>query len=153
VICTGNPRVIFTIPGPVPVNNPYPLNGYRYSHGLIKLDPRVHLYPYPWRVTRGYPINWRILSYFNLNVYTKNENTEGTGGYLSSHSPLHPIVMLMLTCPSLCSSPLQWWRQEVGVSGLGARAQNQADRRNPSRWGSVMGAPLRTPIGSDGGRW
>jgi hypothetical protein len=39
VICTGNPRVFFAVPGPVPVNNPYPLQGYGYSHGLAKINP------------------------------------------------------------------------------------------------------------------
>ena len=57
VIGTGNPRVFFPIPGPIPVDNPYPPKGYGYSHGLLRVDPRVHPYPYPWRVTHGYAIN------------------------------------------------------------------------------------------------
>ena len=56
MICMGNPQVIFTIPRPVPVNNPYPLNGCGCSHGLIRLDPRVCPYPYPWWVTPRYPV-------------------------------------------------------------------------------------------------
>jgi hypothetical protein len=37
VIDTGNPRVFSGIPGPGPVEYPYPLWGYGYSHGLAKL--------------------------------------------------------------------------------------------------------------------
>jgi hypothetical protein len=70
VICMGNPWVIFTIHRPVPINNPY-----------------------PWRVTHGYPINWRILSYFILNVYTKNKNTEGMGDCLSRSPPHHSVLI------------------------------------------------------------
>jgi hypothetical protein len=54
VIGTGNPRVFFAIPGPVPVNYPYPPCGYGFSRGSTKINPGVTLYPYPWRVTRGF---------------------------------------------------------------------------------------------------
>jgi hypothetical protein len=62
----GNLQVFFAVPGPVPVNNPYPLLGYRYSHGSVGADPRVHPYPHP-----------RVYSYlenFNLHNYYNNDN-------------------------------------------------------------------------------
>src|SRR5882724_6466182 len=56
VISMGNPRVFFPIPRPIPIDNPYP-QGHGYSHGLLRVDPRVHPYPYPWQVTHRYTIS------------------------------------------------------------------------------------------------
>jgi hypothetical protein len=56
VIDMGNTQLFPALPRPGPVEYPYPLWGYRYSHGLAKLNPRVNPYPYPWQVTCGYAL-------------------------------------------------------------------------------------------------
>ena len=80
MIDTGNPRVFSAVPGPVPVEYPYPLWGYGYCCGLAKLDPRVNPYPYPWRVTRGYALTIeQIFKYLKLKLIQNNREKVGQG--------------------------------------------------------------------------
>jgi hypothetical protein len=52
VICMGNPQVNFIMPGPELSNYLCPFWGYKYTHGLPKINPRVNPYPYPYVVLR-----------------------------------------------------------------------------------------------------
>jgi hypothetical protein len=59
VNCTGNPRVFFSLPVPVPVINPYPPGGYRFFCGSAHEYPGIDPLPVP---VAGYPWVLQLLS-------------------------------------------------------------------------------------------
>ena len=43
VNCMGNPQIFLAIPGPVPVNYPYPHGGYGFCMAVFIQVPKIHI--------------------------------------------------------------------------------------------------------------